>query len=421
MKKKVLTIIIATVFLSSCKKQIVNDNPINNTASNNGLSPTQSASAGAKVINDKTMADYLTVTNDPDHTKVNTSLYAYMVGMKKVFETDRSILQAAVTKASQPFRNGIFLDKFICGSGACKILFNSEVCTLCSDPSATCDHCAKLASDMIYKDVTYGPTLFLYNAERANLVDDYYLALGSQVQELNNDGKIYIPAWHIKKNGDVKLELIDRKRALDNTDPVFIFGNTVTAKYNNTGTHPWSTFPPPPNGIDPETFNPTPANGNGYTPPVIQTSGSGPGGEPIKDDVISKYCQLFQHYEATGWPSEYYISFYQNGLIINTFEHLVNVPKNYVDCGCLFSLGNTFLTAVNNGTTFDFVTYEFDWYATKKVIGLTGSNITFDIFPTFANEWYVGAVNQTIGTALPNQFSNIQYIVSSNVHAFERL
>lgn len=387
MKKLLLTTIAAISIMSSCKKENKNTpTNINNSSLANNTA--------ARVMPNNTMESYISDPADEQNERINKALYNYMVGMKKVFESDLSFLSNALALAKTSPLKTINLHRFVCETSACKALFNGELTEKYPENGNNFEYCCKILEDMHYTEMRYGkidyePGLYIVNAEEADLTEGYYLALAEEAQS-TDENHDYIPAWHILKNGETRLELIHEQQAKQSKEPVIIF-TPIAGKYYN----PSEPYQPP-------VYTEPKGKGDPYIPtqPPVGTIWT-------PSDVKHSYVHISQRFERWG-ASDYRISqgvTNASGGIEQTpwrsKYHLADVPRNYVDCHCYFSLNNQgFYSATDYNTVIHYVTYEHDWYVTEQPI--QNANVTLWMQAKYRSETYNEVYNKASGTFLPN-------------------
>ena len=117
MKKGILAFVTLTIIVTSCKKEMQNQ-PIQANKTEEG---TNSNASQARVVQNKDMKDYIVYDGNPEMTKLNTALYLYMSGMRKVFLQNTTCVDNLHNKIKTPDK-GVLLDEFINGSGNCKTI-----------------------------------------------------------------------------------------------------------------------------------------------------------------------------------------------------------------------------------------------------------------------------------------------------------
>lgn len=94
MKKIILSAIVVATTIVSCKKESVHS-----ISPTNAASTESNSSMGARVVPQGNMENYIADPTDPQNERINKALYNYMLGMKKVFETNPNYLQQALDLA----------------------------------------------------------------------------------------------------------------------------------------------------------------------------------------------------------------------------------------------------------------------------------------------------------------------------------
>lgn len=386
MKKLILFAITIASLMVSCKKENIK----NVTPETGVANETSSTASAARVVPQGNMEDYIIDATDPQNERINKALYGYMLGMRKVFETDPNYLAQALQYAKQSPLQTVGLHEFICQTNTCKTMFNGELCAKYPAKGTGYDHCVKMLEEMDYKYLTYDkefyePGMYIVNAAKADLTEGYYLALAEEVYnaDVNHD---YIPAWHVLKNGITRLELINEQQANQSKEPVIIF--SPVSKYFNPGSGPYQppvTMPPSP--LDREPFIPP-------APPVGATW------SPI--DIFHRYVHINERFEEYG-ASQYKISYVisnEIGAVIekSDFKDLDNVPENYVACFCYYSIYLKFFRAEKYNTVMTFVTYEHDWWATGNHPKTPGGSYQVLIKSKYSHETYQEVGNMIVGS-----------------------
>lgn len=398
MKKNIVNFIAIALLFASCKKQVQNEPQ---TAEINGDNSKSINSVAARVINNKDMKDYLEYADNPEMTKLNTALYLYMSGMRKVFLQNTSCVDNIHNKIKSPdIDKGMLLDEFINGSGNCKTIFNNQVFIDSPDKGNFDDHSLKLINDMVYKGIGYRPVINLFNKDKAVLTNEFYMALLVETNEETNSVQDLIPAWHVKRNGTIQLELLDSWSAQNLKTPIYVFGYEPKANYPFMG---GTILVPEVNSLDPETYNPLGRfYGSGpYTPQPASPAGNHPQDPPMPGSVVHEGVTLYAHHEQY-YDSEYTIcsrvSVLGGSSVWNLEEDLGKVPRNYI--GSYYSLGNReFINKVSTAAVFSFLTYERDGWATFKNIEV--NTIRFDFKASACTDIYVVAANASPSSEFP--------------------
>lgn len=407
MKKLILSAITIATMTVSCKKEnIKHIAPDSSTPTE-----TNSTASAARVVPQGNMEDYIVDAKDPQNERVNKALYNYMVGMRKVFATDPTFLQQALDLAKTTPLKTVDLHEFICRSNACKLLFNGELCAKYPEKGTQYDYCVKLLEEMDYKYLNYEkdyyePGMYIVNADNANLNQGYYLALAEEVYNADENHD-YIPAWHVLKNGNVRLELLNEQQANQSKEPVVIF-NPV-GRYYGTGPYSPPVYFPPVLERDPY-IPPPPPTGNNFVP----------------GQIYHDYIQISEHFENVG-KSEYRISYCisdANGDVVDAVDEksLVDVPRNYVDCHCVYGLASQpFFNAASYNTVMTFITYEYDWYTTAKYI-TPGGSYQLKFKAKYDSERYQTYGNTPAGTRSYDNAGGSVFLGSDNyqVHAITK-
>lgn len=249
MKKIIFTASVMAIILYSCKKTDSNlVNPSN---------PIETVDASsAKTVQSSIEALISNIDTDEEDMANNKIMLDLAYGMRNVFVKEPNELQDLVNYAKQSPEKGVHLYRFICAEGLCKQYFNEKLCSLYPEKGDIYDHLEALKLAMHYKGESYWPALLIKNADVADFNNGFYLAIGADVQ-VNGDDKDYLPAWHIKKNGQVSVELLDEHHATTSKEPVVIIstmqiiggpglhtlpGAPIDYDYSTSG----SSTPPPP-------------------------------------------------------------------------------------------------------------------------------------------------------------------------------
>lgn len=390
MKPNSLFLLVLIMFLTACnyssKKEITQNNFI-------PIKPI--------VVKNKTLTDYLVYEGNSEMTGINNNIYAYLYGMQEVLKQRPQVLRALFNKMKVTTQNGIFLTRFIEGSSQSKDLFNECVSKLFPGRSKSIDFATELSKNMTYKGLGYEPTLVLYNGEKAILEKEYYLALLVEPNENTDTTKEYIPAYHIKSGNPAQLELIEAVNAYNQDVPVFVFQFEINKNYLVPGTRNDYFLAPLANKKDNETYNPVdpvafysnPSLGHKIASPnpLVPLN---PPSNPIPGIVQNESISISAHHEQYG-ASEYAMSSrvsYNGGFSIwNEHEHIVNVPRNYVDCGCYKEINQAFINNTSTGQTFSFLTFEIDGWASVKTF--QSGTVTFRYKATADTDIYVYSAN----------------------------
>lgn len=268
-------------------------------------------------------------------------------------------------------------------------MFNSELQGKYPEKGCNYDHCMKMLEEMDYQYMSndrkfYEPGMYIINADEADLSQGYYLALAEEAPEadLNHD---YVPAWHILKNGSTRLEFLNEQQALQSKEPVVIFNPIPVGIYTGGGPYTPPKYDPPITHRDP------------YIPPTQP-----PGTTWTATDISHRYVHISQRFEKYG-PSQYHISYIitgEQGQEIKSGDQVAldNIAKEYVDCFCYYSLYSPFFRADKYNTVMSFVTYEHDWWASKKPLTMPGGNYQLWIRAKYDYETYQEVGNMIIGT-----------------------
>jgi hypothetical protein len=357
------------------------------------------SSAKVRVVENQELLKYTFYEKDPAFTTLNQSLYYFLKGIQVVLNDHPEQVQLLFDKIKPKYQNGLFLESYIEDSER-KEWFNKALSEAHPQGHKVDDYVPYLTNLMVNGGFDYTPTVNLYNAEFAELKDnEYYLAL--QVEDMEEIGQMqdleYVPALHVTESGG-QLEMIDHYHSYFQSIPVFLFAFELKKdiKLEN-----YSLLAPIPNTTDPQTYHlytkevaynqpPKPGEGRGPGP---NTPPSPPPPPAVgQNKMVHESVELFSHFEKY-YDSEYYISYAIESIVDGTiayteFSKLAQVGRNYVDCGCYWTLGNAdFVGSVNNTIAYSFVTYEHDWWASTKNIGF--GNFTLPYKATLADETYI--------------------------------
>lgn len=422
MKQKIVISALLVLPFLSCKKQdnnLLPSTPGSATAINNA----RSAPEGAD------MRDYLFYEGNSEMTTINNNMYLYMSGMKYVFDEKPETLSQLFSKVKTEYQNGLFLKNFINGSGDCASEFNHQVYAEAPSRGEEENHSLELAREMTYKNIGYDPIINLYNAERAELDGEYYLALLVEINEAEDEvGHEYIPAWHVASDGSKRLELLDYYDAYYQSIPVFLFAYEPNNDYEYLGGR---ILAPEPNESDPETYHPLgrwnvdPSNpSHPYSPPIRTGGVTGGSSIPTPGSVVQESANLYAHHEQY-FDSEFYMCTrvsYIGGTSNWSLERkLGKVPRAVIDCGCYYDLDDIeYISDVNTGTTFSFLAYEYDGWATFKHYSDPGSPVVFDFRASCNTDVYDYTVNASTAVEFPAALSFKDYTNGPAKHTFRR-
>ena len=320
-------ILISSMFFSACEKE-------NDLQTKTEIAVTEITTSSGIKLKKANLSIYDLLKN-PEDTQDEAMFYNlyYLASGYLDFASDNNINLIIQNEILQTKNNEIKLDK----------LFESSLLKSSKNNSAIQVYQSLIKSTtslMLYNDINYYPGLYVLNSEIANFELSPIIAMGTDICADNEALEDHIPAWYIDEDG-TKIEiLLDQSTSETIANPVLIFTNNTDYEYNANTDKLYSS----------QNFKST---------------------QGINSIPVFTQYKITNRYERSG-RSEYKHSFtvlWNDGTTKKSgwVMKIRNIRKR--DIGKLFS--NQYLKVPVNGVASWFVTYEDDWYASRKDVTVT--------------------------------------------------
>lgn len=368
-------IIAAIALLSfSCKKE--NTNVQKNAGSFSYVN--------ARTISQQSIEDLISLRPEPEVLDFNMQELRLAKGLTELLK-NTEYLSYFLNTAKESNVNAISLKKFFEIDKIGRSNFNEIMLAIEPGKEASLDFISDITSKYKYKGTTYELAANIVNANSAVLTKGYFVAISQDIYIENGVDKNYIPAYHVTKQGNISIELIDEQRANQENEPIIIVTPIQPVEQiNGYGVCYCATCSSAIALID---------NSGGTPPPSV------PAGLPTIVKFKMGNAQIYNGFDQSN-SSEYagnvaVISGTPGMFQINNASDVLatvnNNPSNYYSTFNLNGNRNVNITDPLN-QKFVVFTYEYDWYAMNKFLtGPSGLQIRFK--SKFDSDVYVNQSN----------------------------
>jgi hypothetical protein len=278
--------------------------------------------------------DLLKYPEDKENEKIFMQVYEIAGGFCKVAQTSEllSIIYSNLDTSNK--KNEVDVDALISINNTIKEQI--ELFTTHNDNSNTYE---KVKSKLLYKNMSFIPVIYIPNAQTADFSKSPVIAIGTDFSWHNDDFEDYIPGWEIQSNTKLREIVLGEHDALKSQCPVIILtikSATDIKKVVN--------------------------NNIGY---MATTS--------FQQPYAREYMILHRYDRSNNSEYRYTEKIYNtDGTNYVDQETITDIHKS--DMGHLFTGGTVSINSELNTYYTYLATFEYDWYASKKTIGVTGIN-----------------------------------------------
>jgi hypothetical protein len=322
---------------------------------------------------------------DPEDEKMNDNLLMLSTAFTAI--SDNSELMEIVYDEATSNSGYVKYSDLIAIDSRFKTLLNAELAKdFCPDPlGSPTDAYESISDSMIYDSVQYYPSIYMPNIRSANLESLPFVCIGAEIDDYDN-----ILAFRFSEEDAIEESTLNEEEALEESAPVIIFTNGTD--HIETVSDESAYY----SGSDPN--NPSPAADEIWKwDEILVKNGfryEGTGKSEVR--CMTTFHKSDGTYLSGGGS-------FQNGVEDSFIKKITNtdIANNTNQTGVNADVFPHALTVSTTNLTYYnyayFTTYEYDWYASPKLVSSCGTLYSVSAFQhaprmKYPNEWYHNSV-----------------------------